>query len=149
MICQAYYVDSKYPTLSLDEQVEKTKDVEERVFGWNIVSSTLEKVLNKTVGEVRAAFKPLWDDLNRYAHPSVRQMDLVAQKDFAALVTDSFNETLAWELLGVTDKVFDIAYAVVLIRFPKVVTLVRQYEFINEWEECLPNTIGIVKQSSQ
>jgi len=146
MICQAYYVDSKYPTLSLDEQMEKTKDVEERVFGWSIVSSTLEKVLNKTVEEVRAGFKPLWDNLNRYAHPSVRQMDLVAQKDFAALVTDSFNETLARELLGVTDKVFDIAYAVVLRRFPKVITLVQQYEFIHEWKECLPNTIGVIRQ---
>jgi hypothetical protein len=146
MICQAYHVDSKHPTLSLDEQMEKTKDVEERVFGWSIVSTTLERVLSKTVEEVWAGFKPLWDDLNRYAHPSVRQMDLVAEKDFAALVTDSFNETLARELLQVTDKVFDVAYAVVLRKFPKVITLVQQYEFIHEWEECLPNTIDVLRQ---
>jgi hypothetical protein len=146
MICQAYYVDSKHPTLSLDEQLEKTKDLEKRVRAWDIVSGTLKKVLNKTDAEVRAGFKPLWDDLNRYAHPSVRQMDLVAEKDFAALVTDSFSEPLAGELLGVTDKVFDIAYAVVLTRFPKVINLVRQYKFIHEWEECLPNTIGIIRQ---
>lgn len=146
MICQAYYVDSKYPTLSLDEQMEKTKDLEERVRAWDIVSGTLKKVLNKTDAEVRAGFKPLWDDLNRYAHPSVRQMDLVAEKDFAALVTDSFNENLAKALLEATDKVFDIVYAVVLKRFPKAIGLAQQYEFIHEWEECLPNTIGVIRQ---
>ena len=72
---------------------------------------------------------------------------MVAERDFAALVTDSFNETLARELLGVTDKVFDIAYAVVLTRFSKVINLVRQYEFIDEWKESLPNTIGVVIDS--
>lgn len=146
MICQAYYVDSNHPTLSLDEQMEKTKDLEERVFGWNIVSSALCRIFNQTEEEIRDQFKSLWDGLNKYAHPSVRQMDLVAKEDFSALVTDSFNETLARELLTGTDRVFDVVYAAILRRFPKIVTLVRQYEFIHEWEECLPNTIGVIRQ---
>lgn len=112
----------------------------------NIVSSALGKALNKTGQEIQARFKPLWGHLNKYAHPSARQMDLVAEQDFSALVTDSFNEALARELLTVTDKVFDIVYAVVLKRFPKAMSLVQKYEFIDEWQECLPNTIGIIKQ---
>ena len=146
MICQAYYIDMKYPTLTLDEQIEKTREIEEGLRSWNIVSSALSGIFGKTEEEIRGHFKLLWDGLNKYAHPSVSQMDLVAKEDFFALVTDSFNETLARELLGVTDKVFDIIYAAVLRRFPKVITLVRQYEFIHEWEECLPNTIGIIRQ---
>ncbi|GAI34361.1 unnamed protein product, partial [marine sediment metagenome] len=141
MIPQAYYINTKYPALTLDKQIEKTREIEEHIFGWNIVSSTLGKVLDKTGEEIRATFKPLWDDLNKYSYPSVRQMDLVAEQDFSALVTDSFNENLARELLIVTDKVFDIVYAIVLKRFPKVISLARQYEFIEEWQECLPNTI--------
>lgn len=146
MICQAYYIDTKYPTLTLDDQIEKATEIEERVFGWNVISSALCRVFNKTDKETRARFKPLWDDLNEYAHPSARQMDLVAEQDFSALVTDSFNESLARGLLIVTDKVFDIVYAVVLKRFPKAINLAQQYEFIDEWQECLPNTIGIMKQ---
>ena len=106
----------------------------------------LSKALNRTEVEIRVQIKPLWDDLNKYAHPSVRQMDSVAEQDFSALVTDSFNEALARELLTVTDKVFDIVYAVVQRRFPKAMSLVQKYEFIVEWQECLPNTIGIIKQ---
>jgi len=73
-------------------------------------------------------------------------MDLVAEQDFSALVTDSFNESLARRLLIVTDKVFDIVCAVVLKRFPKAISLAQQYKFLDEWQECLPNTIGIMRQ---
>ncbi|GAI43635.1 unnamed protein product, partial [marine sediment metagenome] len=139
MICQAYSIDTKYPTLTLDDQIEKAMEIEERVFGWNVISSALCKVFNKTDKETRARFKPLWDDLNKYAHPSARQIDLVVEEDFSALVTDSFNESLARELLIVTDKVFDIVYAVVLKRFPRAISLAQQYRFLGEWQECLPN----------
>ena len=145
-ICQAYYIDGKYPDLTLDEQIEKTMEIERRIPSWNIVSNALSKALNKTEMEIKIQIKPLWDGLNKYAHPSVRQMDSVAEQDFSALVTDSFNEALARELLTVTDKVFDFVYAIVLRRFPKAMSLVREYEFIVEWQECLPNTIGIIKQ---
>lgn len=148
MTCQAYYIDISYPNLTLDEQIEKARQLEEKhTYGWNIISSTLCEVFNKTEKEVRARFKPLWDDLNKYAHPSARQMDLVAEKDFWSLLTDSFNESLAKELLEEADQVFDIVYAAVLKRFPKAISLVRQYKFIDEWEECLPNTISIIELS--
>jgi hypothetical protein len=92
-----------------------------------------------TVGQ--GHLKSLWDSLNKYAHPSAQQMDLVAKKDFSALVTDSFNVILVNDLLTLTDKVFDIVYTVVLKRFPKAMSLARQYEFVDEWQECLPNTV--------
>lgn len=132
--------------MTLDEQIEKTREIEERIFGWNIVNSTLCKVLKKTEEEILTSFRPLWNNLNKYAHPSAIQMDLVAKEDFSALVTDSSNENLAKELLEATDKVFDIVYAVVLKRFPKAIGLAQHYEFIHEWEECLPNTVGIIRQ---
>ena len=114
--------------------------------GWKVVKSALCKVLDKTNQQIQARFKPLWSELNRHAHPSARQMDLVAKEDFSALVTDSFKESLTRELLIVTDKVFDIVYAVVLKRFPKTISLAQRYEFVNEWQECLPNTVGIMRQ---
>lgn len=149
MMCQAYYIDIHYSNLTLDEQIENARELEEKhIYGWNIVSPALCKVFSKTEEEVRAYFKPLWDDLCKYAHPSARQMDLVAEKDFSSLVTDSFNESLARTLLAETDKVFDIAYAVVLKSFPKAISLAKQYRFINEWGKCLPNTISVIRLSS-
>jgi len=146
MISQAYCIAIRYPTLSLDEQIGKVKEIEKRIPSWNIVSNTLCKVLSRPEKEIQTQFRPLWDDLNKYAHPSARQMDFVAAQDFSALVTDSFNEGLARELLRVTDKVFDLVYATVLRRFPKAIRLVQRYEFINEWQECLPNTMSIIRQ---
>ncbi len=146
LITQAYYVDAKYPTLSLDEQIEKTMEIEDNVFGWNIVSSTLVKVLNRRGQQIQAVFGPLWKELNRHAHPSARQMGLIAMEDFSALVTDSFHENMAKELLVAIDRIFDIVYSVVLKRFPRAKSLVREYEFLNEWERCLPITMSIIMQ---
>lgn len=148
MICQASYIDRKYPALTLDAQIEKTREIEERVFGWNVVNSVICKVLKKPDEEILVSFRLLWNDLNKYAHPSVMQIEVVAKEDFSALVMDSFNENLAKALLEATDKVFDIVYAVVLKRFPKAIGLAQQYEFIHEWEECLPNTINIIGEKA-
>jgi hypothetical protein len=118
---------------------------EQHVFGWQIICRALCSTLNRQEEEIRAHFKPLWDGLNKYAHPSAKQMDLVAEKDFSSLVTDSFDESLARELLVATDKVFDIVYAVVLKRFSKAKSLALQYQFLDECEECLPNTVSIIR----
>ena len=146
LMSQAYYVDMTNPGLTLDEQIEKASEVEERVYGWKLINSVLCKVLNKTEEEIQISFKPLWDELNRHVHPSAKQMDLVAAQDFSGLITDSFNTNLARDLLRVTDKVFDIVYAIVFNRFSKAKKLALAYEFIHEWEECLPNTMGILRQ---
>ena len=147
MISQAYYIDTKHPTLTLDQQIEEARELEEkRIYGWNVIRSALCKALTMTDQEIQARFKPLWDDLNKYVHPSARQMDLVAEEDFSALVTDSFNESLAMELLVATDRVFDIVYAVVLQRFSKAKSVALQYKFLDEWEKHLPITMNIIRQ---
>lgn len=145
MVSQAHYVDSKYPALSLDKQFERAKRIEEeRVYAWKVVSSALRRVLNKPDEEVHALFHPLWDSLNIYVHPSAIQMDMVAEKDFSGLVTDSFSEPLAKELQAVTDEVMDIIYAIVLTKFPKAAEHARNYKFVHEWQECLPNTMRVI-----
>lgn len=145
MVSQAYYVDTQYPDLTLDEQFECAKRIEEeRVYGWKVVSSALCMLLNKGDEETHALFKPLWDNLNIYVHPSTIQMDMVAEKDFSVLVTDSFNQQLAKELQMMTDKVMDIIYAILLTKFPKAREHARNYKFINEWEQCLPTAMQII-----
>ncbi len=147
MISQAYYIDTRYPALTLDQQIEEARELEEkRIYGWIVIRRALCKALGKAEQEIQARFKPLWDDLNKYAHPSARQMDWVAEEDFSALVTDSFNESLAMEFLAAIDRVFDIVYAVVLQRFSKAKSVALQHEFLNEWEKHLPMTISIIRQ---
>lgn len=145
LICQAYYVDTEYPNLSLDEQIEKTKETEEKVYGWNLVKSVLRKIFNSNESSIRLKFKPSWDYLNKHVHPSAKQMDIVAKEDFSSLVIDSFNEKLARNALRDTSEVFDIIDMIIFKKYPRIRDLALQYEFINEWEELLPLTIKFIR----
>ncbi len=144
MMAQAYYVDSQYPNLSLDEQFAKARLIEDHTQGWNIVQATLCSVLRKSGNKIVHQFKPLWSELNRYVHPSVKQLDMIAEEDFSSLVTDSFHEALAKEVLKVTDSVLDTVNAIVLRKFKRVGDLAKNYKFINEWEGCLPNSLSVI-----
>ena len=146
LISQAYYIDSKYPDLSLDEQIEKTKEMEETIYGWNLVKSVLCEILNSNEQSIRLNFKPLWDHLNKYVHPSVKQMDIVATEDFSSLVTDSFNENIAIDVLRTTNEIFDIVNMIIFKKFSRIKELSLKYNFINEWEEYLPNTMKIIRE---
>jgi len=86
MMSQAYYIDTLYPGLTLDEQFQQVREMELRTWGWNVVASTLCKLLHRKGAKIQAQYKPLWDELNRYVHPSTVQMDLVAEEEFSALV---------------------------------------------------------------
>lgn len=145
MMAQAYYVDAKHPDLGLDEQFAMAKLIEEHTRGWNIVQPTLCKVLKTSGKNIEFQFKPLWSELNRYVHPSVKQLDLIADKDFSSLITDSFNEALAKDTLRITDNILDLVYAIVLSKFSRVGKFARDYKFIHEWEECLPNTMNLIE----
>lgn len=144
--CQAYYVDKKYPNFSLDDQIQKIKEIEDKkIYGWNLVESVLCEIFNSNNESIQLKFKPLWDYLNKHVHPSAKQMDMVAKEDFSSFVTDSFNEKLAKNVLGATNEVFDIIDMIILKKYPKIRDLARQYEFINEWEELLPFTMKFIR----
>ncbi|MCH7555895.1 MAG: hypothetical protein IIB56_00390 [Planctomycetes bacterium] len=145
MIAQAYYVDCKYPILSLDEQIGKIMGMEKRIYGRKLVKAVLCPILNLDEKGFKEKFQPIWDYLNKHVHPSAKQMDIVVEEDFSSLVTDSFNENLARETLEVVDEIFDLIYVMVLEKFSRVKELVLEYKFINEWEKYLPNTVNITK----
>jgi len=144
MMAQAYYVDSQYPNIRLDEQFAEARLIEDHKQSWNIIQPALCRVLKKSGNKVESQFKPLWSELNRHVHPSVKQLDMIAEEDFSSLVTDSFHEALAKEVLKVTDSVLDLVYAIVLRKFNRVSELAKNYKFINEWEGCLPNSISVI-----
>lgn len=147
MMAQAYYVDWKYPGLNLDEQMEKVREIEKSIYGWPLIKNVLCEVLDFDEQDIEGKFKPLWTYLNKHAHPSAMQMDIVAAQDFRSLVTDSFNEALASEALVVADEIFDFIYLLIFQRFPRIKELALEYKFINELEEHLPNTMSIIKIS--
>lgn len=146
MMSQAYYVDLNHPRLTLDEQLEKARQIEVNIYGWKIVMSTLCAAFNLSEIEIRANFKPLWQELNKHVHPSALQMDIVATEDFSGLITDSFNDNLARDCLTITNGVFDIVYAIMFKRFVKTIELARNYKFISEWNTCLPITTSIIRE---
>jgi hypothetical protein len=146
MMAQAYYVDRKYPNLNLNEQMEKA-EIEEAIFGWKLVKPVLSKILNFDKQAIEGKFKNLWDNFNKHSHPSVKQMDIVAKEDFTSLMTDSFNENLAREVLKAVDEIFDLIYMMIFQRFPKIEELALEHKFKNEWKDYLPNTMSIIKSN--
>lgn len=146
LIAQAYYVDSQHPNLSLDEKMEKTKEMEELVYGWRLVKGVLCEALDSNEESVRSNFKPLWDYLNKHVHPSAKQMDIVATEDFSSLLTDSFNENLARDVLTATNEIFDLVNIVIVRKFLRVKESILQYKFIDEWDQYLPNTMKLVRR---
>ena len=95
--------------------------------------------------KLRSNFKPLWDYLNKHVHPSAKQIDIVATEDFPSLLTDSFNEKLARDVLRATDEIFDLVNMIVVRKFSRVRELVLQYKFINELDDYLRNTMRLVR----
>jgi len=146
LICQAYYIDSNYHGYSLDEQIKKTTEVEEKVYGWTLVKTVLGDILNSYEQHIQSNFKPLWDNLNKHAHPSGKQMDKVVTEDISSLVTDSFSENLARDTLRATDKIFDIVNMIIFKKFPEIKEVALKYKFINKWKQYLPNTMKIIKE---
>jgi len=147
MTAQAYYVDWKFPGLNLDEQMEMAAEIEEVTYGWKFVNTVLNQISNFDEQGVEGKLKSLWIYLNKHAHPSVKQMGIVAREDFASLMTDSFSETLAREALRAIDEIFDLIYMMIFKRFPKIKELALGYKFINEWEDYLPDTMSIIKSN--
>jgi len=148
MMTQAYYIDWKYPISNLDQQIDKAIEIEESIFGWKLVKTVFCQALDFDEKDFEEKFKPMWIYLNKYVHPSAKQMGIVAEEDFSSLVTDSFNENLAKDTLKVVDEIFDVIYVIVLEKFSRIKELALGYKFINEWEEYLPNTVNVIKTSS-
>ncbi len=148
MMIQAYYIDQKYPYLTLDEQIEKIMEEEEKLYGWKLVRSVLCEILNSDKESFEKKFRPIWIYLNKHVHPSAKQMDMIAEEDFSSLVTDSFNKNLAEDVLKVADEIFDLIYVIAFEKFERIKELALGYRFINEWEKHLPNTTDIIKSVS-
>ena len=146
LICQAYYIYSNYYDLSLDEQIKKTTEVEEKVYGWNLIKTVLGDILNSDEQHIQSNFKPLWNYLNKHVHPSVKQMDKVVTEDISSLVKDSFSKNLARDTLRATDKIFDIVNMIIFKKFPEIKEVALKYKFINEWIQYLPDTMKIIKE---
>lgn len=144
MICQAYYIRRNYPDLSLDEQMARAAEMEEQLYGWNLVKNVLCEVLNEDGADIEAGFHPLWRRLSKYVHPSPTQMDVIARTDFSSFVTDSFSEDLARDAMKVTNETFDLVYAIIVSGFPKIKEPIRDYRFLDEWEKYLPKTVRAV-----
>ncbi len=144
MMAQAYYIDSKSPDLEIDDQMDKVRALEEKTFGWRLVSWVFREILNSNDKEIRSRFKGLWDYLNKHVHSSAMQMDMVVREDPAILMTDSFNETLAKYALKAVDEIFDLIYVIIFARFPKTKKLAATQKFLSEWREHLPYTTSFI-----
>ena len=131
MIYRAYYTDTytgeSPPGPSLADKIVWLEQRESTLRWGNCICPVLGKVfpLAEQEQEVREHYRRLWQSLHKYVHPSV---DLVSRmmSESALLVTDSFDETWAAEIIQDATKVFDLIWLAVIARFPKCAPLLAQ-----------------------
>ncbi|MGE0684833.1 MAG: hypothetical protein AB7P69_28475 [Candidatus Binatia bacterium] len=133
MIYRAYYTDTyageSQPGPSLDDKIVWLEE-RESTLGWgNCICPVLGKVfpLAEQEQEVREHYHQLWQRLNRYVHPSVELVSRMMGES-ALLVTDSFDETWATEIIQDATEVFGLIWLAVISRFPKCARLLAQQE---------------------
>jgi len=148
LITLGYYIEEKFPNISLDEGMDMALKIEENgTFGWRLIITSFPSILEKSIEEVKNELHPLWKYLCKHAHPSGMVFHEIAEKDFSALITDSFNDELSQALLSKLDIVFDLIYACIFKRFPKILRLAANYEFLVEWKNLIPITFNIIEKS--
>ncbi len=134
MIYRAYYTDiytsEPSPDLSLDDKISWLEQHESNLRWDNCISPMLGKVfpLVEQEQEVREHYRQLWKSLNRYAHPSVGLISRMIEES-ALMVTDSFDEIWATEIIQDATEVFDLIWLAVISRFPKCAPLLAQQEY--------------------
>ena len=148
MFALGYYVEDNYSYLTLDEGMEKCLEVEEKgMFGWNMILTSFSKILKMPKSKIIKKFHPLWKFLNKNAHPSIIIFNEIMEEDFSALITDSFNEDLSRSTLFRSDIIFDLVYASMFKRFPKITKHALNFPFLEEWKNFMPITYNLVKNS--
>jgi hypothetical protein len=134
MIYRAYYADTytgeSPPGPSLGDKILWLGQRESTLRWDNCISPVLGKILPlvEQEQEGRERYHKLWKGLHKYVHPSV---DLVSRMmgESALLVTDSFDETWATEIIQDATEVFDLIWLAVISRFPKCAPLLAQQEY--------------------
>ena len=121
LIFRALYADiceqESGPTV--DDKHEWLAASENRM-GWpNLMLPVLRQVFAQDDEKaIRDCFKPIWETLNGYVHPSATlREDLI--EDSGLLFRDAFDENLASKSLHYASQVFDLLWLAMLWRFPK------------------------------
>jgi hypothetical protein len=107
------------PGLTVDEK-HWWLESEERTLNWRtVVLPILHRLFKaKDAKEIEQCFKPVWDALNCYVHPSgVLRYELIEESSL--LFRDAFDENLANKSLHYAKEVIELVWVAVLWRFPK------------------------------
>jgi hypothetical protein len=141
MIFRAYHVDTyspddpEPPGPTVDDKVEWLARHEREMFQWKeFMKPTLQRLLPQAKGtEIEKYYRPLWDRLNEYVHPSKALLDRMISNAGVFLVTDTFDKEWALETIGTATVVFDLVWLAVISRFPRSAELIAQKRFHLEY----------------
>ena len=107
------------PGLTVDEKHWWLESKEKGLNWGSVILPILYKLFKaKDVKEIEECFKPVWDALNCYVHPSaVLRYELIDESSL--LFRDAFDENLANKSLYYAKEIFELVWLAVLWRFPK------------------------------
>ena len=139
-ICQAYYVDSLLPELGVDEKTAKLSKKKYR--GWRMIKEVLPDVLPSWTEELASEYGRLYDQLSEMVHPTRQEFDLkMLEGSGALLVTDTFVESIALDILDIARRIFDIVWCTAFAEYPQLSgVLVREPYLVEHLESFCPQT---------
>ena len=134
LIYRAYYTDTytgeSPPGPSLGDKILWLQKRESKLRWDNCIRQMLGKVLPvvEQEQEVQEYYHALWKSLHKYAHPSVDLVSRMMGKS-SLLITDSFDETWAQEIIQDATEVFDLIWLAVISRFPRCAPFFAKQEY--------------------
>jgi hypothetical protein len=111
--------DRAPPGATVDEKHWWLESEEGRLNWRSVILPILKRLfVAKDPNEIEEHFKPIWDILNCYVHPSATlRYDLIEES--ALLARDAFDEKLANKTLHYAGEVFELVWLAVIWRFPE------------------------------
>jgi len=130
-ICQAYYVDTLLPEVGVDEKTDKLS--KKRYRGWRMIKEILPDILPLWTEQLGGEYRGLYDHLSEMVHPTRQEFDLkVLEGSGALLVTDTFVESIAVDILDIAKRVFDVVWCTAFAEYPQLSQVLDRRPYVVE-----------------
>lgn len=141
-VSQAYHMDTAHPDMEVPDRIVSLDEREH--WGWRVIDTALPAVLPWCRNQLRAQYRRLYHHLSEMVHPSRVEMDLkLLEGEGALLITDTFVESIAFDILDMARRVFDVVWCTAFAEYPQLSQVLdRKPYLVEHLESFCPQTYG-------
>jgi len=130
-VSQAYHMDTAHPDMEISDRIVSLDERDH--WGWRVIDTALPAVLPWCTNQLRAEYRKLYHHLSEMVHPSKVEMDLkILEGEGALLITDTFVESIALDILDMARTVFDLVWCTALAEYPQLSRALERKPYLVE-----------------